>query len=97
MNKMKRRQFSAEFKLHAVRLSELGDKSISQLEKDLGLSNGQLSHWRRKYLEDGEQAFEPAPRNELEREVQGLRRENARLKEEQAILKKVLSMFSQDA
>ncbi len=97
MNKMKHRKFSAEFKHQAVRLSELGDKSITQLEKELGLNRGQLSHWRRKYLEEGDTAFEPAPRNELEREVRSLRRENARLKEEQAILKKVLSMFSQDA
>lgn len=97
MKQMKRRKFSAEFKQNAVRLSEVDDKSVSQLEQELGLSRGQLSHWRRKYLEEGESAFESAPRNEMEREVQLLRRENARLKEEQAILKKVLTMFSQDA
>ena len=97
MKQMKRRKFSAEFKRNAVRLSEIGDKGVSQLEHELGLSRGQLSHWRRLYLEQGVAAFEPAPRSEMEREVQRLRRENARLKEEQAILKKVLTMFSQDA
>lgn len=93
---MKRRKFSAEFKENAVRLTQVSDKSIKQLEKELGLSNGQLSHWRRKYFDEGETAFTPEPTSDLEREVQRLRRENARLKEEQEILKKVLGIFSQD-
>jgi transposase len=95
MKEMKRRRFSAEFKRNAVRLSEIGDKPINQLEKELGLSKGQLSHWRRTYLEEGEKAFETRPRSAIEQELQALRRENARLREEQTILKKVLSMFSQ--
>lgn len=93
----RRRSFSSEFKQQAVRLSEKGDKSIPQIERDLGLSRGQLSHWRRQYAEAGEDAFDGKVRNETEREVLRLRRENARLKEEQEILKKVLNIFSQDA
>ena len=92
----RRRSFSAEFKREAVRLSEKGEKSIPQLERDLGLSRGQLSHWRRQFAEAGEDAFDGKPRNESERELQRLRRENARLKEEQEILKKVFRIFSQD-
>lgn len=98
MSKLKRRRrtFTADFKQQAVRLSETSDKSIPQLEQDLGLSRGQLSHWRRIYREEGGAAFEPKPKTDLEREVLRLRRENTQLKEEHAILKKVLSMFSKD-
>lgn len=39
MKQMKRRKFSAEFKHNAVRLSEISDKGVSQLERELGLSN----------------------------------------------------------
>ena len=93
----RRRSFSAEFKQEAVRLSEKGEKSIPQLERELGLSRGQLSHWRRQFAEGGESAFDGKVRNETERELMRLRRENARLKEEQDILKKVFRIFSQDA
>lgn len=94
MNQMKRRAFSATFKLEAVRLSEVGDRSVTQLEQELGLSRGQLSHWRRRYLEQGAQAFEPRPRTDEERELTALRAEVVRLREERDILKKVLTLFS---
>lgn len=97
MNKNKRRRkFTAEFKQNAVRLSQTSDKSIPQIERELGLSRGQLSHWRTKYNQLGEEAFESKVLSDTDRELHRLRRENARLKEEQAILKKVLSMYSQD-
>lgn len=94
MNQMKRRTFSATFKREAVRLSEMGDKSVTQLEQELGLSRGQLSHWRRQYLEQGVQAFDPPPRTDAERELATLRAEVVRLREERDILKKVLTLFS---
>lgn len=94
MNRMKRRTFDASFKREAVRLSEIGDKGVAQLEVELGLSRGQLSHWRRQYLERGAAAFEAPPRSAEARELASLRAEVARLREERAILKKVLAMYS---
>jgi len=94
MKQMKRRTFSATFKREAVRLSEIGDRGVSQLEQELGLSRGQLSHWRRQYLERGAEAFEAPPRSTEERELATLRAEVARLREERDILKKVLAMYS---
>jgi hypothetical protein len=35
MKEMKRRKFNAEFKESAVRLSEIGDKGVTQLEREL--------------------------------------------------------------
>ena len=96
MQATKRRTFSASFKREAVRLSEVSEKGISQLEAELGLSRGQLSHWRRQYSNStrGEQAFEATARTPEGRELATLRAEVARLREERDILKKVLTMFS---
>ena len=94
MKESKRRTFSAHFKREAVRLSEVSDKGVSQVETELGLSRGQLSHWRRQAAARGEQAFEPVARTPEAGEVAALRAEVARLREERDILKKVLTMFS---
>lgn len=92
-----RRTFTPEFKLEAVRLSEVSDKGVTALERELNLSSGQLSHWRRQYLEAGDGAF--VGRGQTSNEdthLRQLRRENARLREERDILKKVLAMYSQE-
>lgn len=94
MNKTRRR-FSREFKREAVRLSELGDKGVSQLERELGLSRGQLSHWRREAQARGEDAFLREKRSPEEQERDALQAEIARLREERDILKKVLAMYAE--
>jgi transposase-like protein len=38
-----KRTFTAEFKRDAIALSERGDRSIAQIERDLGLSAGRRS------------------------------------------------------
>ena len=45
MSKLKR-TFTAEFKRDAIALAERGDRSVAQIERDLGLSAGCLRHWR---------------------------------------------------
>lgn len=95
--KKKRRTFTREYKLQAVRLSEVSDQGVAALERELGLSKGQLSHWRSQYLAGGEEAFVGrGKRTPQEQELYELRQEVARLKEERDILKKVLAMYSQD-
>ena len=39
----KRRNYTREFKLEAIRLSETSGKSNAQIERDLGTSSGCLS------------------------------------------------------
>jgi transposase len=41
-----KRTFTAEFKRDAIALAERGDRSVAQIERDLGLSGGCLRHWR---------------------------------------------------
>ncbi|MBN1874937.1 MAG: transposase [Anaerolineae bacterium] len=41
-----RRQYTPEFKREAVRLSEKGEKSAAQIERELGVTPKRLYKWR---------------------------------------------------
>jgi transposase len=91
----RRRTYSAEFKMEALRLLETSGKSATQIERDLGIGDGCLSHWRKKLEADGSQAFPghgrvPADQEELVR----LRRELEIVRQERDILKKAVAIFS---
>src|SRR5258707_10327687 len=69
-----KRQYTKEFKLEAIRLYENGDKSVRQVEQDLGITAGLLNKWRGKHQSDGSQALVgTGHQTELESEVQLLR------------------------
>ena len=94
MERKERRHHTREFKLEAVRLAGMGDKTKAQVARELGIRVNQLRQWR---LE-----FEEAERNgtirpELataEHDVEKLRKENARLREEIQTLKKAAIYFA---
>jgi transposase len=75
MNGMKQRRYTTEFKSQAIELVKLG-KSVTEVARDLALSEGVLYEWIRK-------ASKAAPLG-----LRRLRRENANLKLENDILKK---------
>jgi transposase len=94
MNK-KRRTYSREFKLEALRLWQTTDKSGAEIERELGIGDGCLSRWKQKYLSDGESAFPGQGRLPPEEdEVRRLRRELAIARQERDILKKAVAIFS---
>jgi transposase-like protein len=84
----KRRSFSAEFKAEAVRLCEVGDRSIGKVAKDLDLTDGALREWVKRAEIDAGQgppgALTTAERDELGQ----LRKQVKRLEMEREILKK---------
>jgi transposase len=93
--KKTRRTYSREFKLEAVRLAETSGKSLSQIERDLGIPNGNLWRWRRKLSADGEDAFPGHGRQSPEQErIRQLERENEILRQQRDILKKAVAIFS---
>lgn len=95
----KRKKYSPEFKLDALRLAETSDKSISQLERELGITAGLLHKWKQRYRIkiDGTAEESSLERSELEEakaRVRELERELAITREEREILKKTISIFS---
>ena len=96
LNSERRRQrFTREFKLEAVRLLELGQKSATQLALELGVQRGQLYKWQAQVKAGGQLHGGPGrPKLAEESELSRLRRELKRVTEERDILKKAQAYFS---
>lgn len=97
----KRRVFTREFKLEAVRLVVEGGQSVSEVAAALGIRPDMLRDWKRQ--------VERRPRNETkdlfrgngkagsqEEELKRLRRENETLREERDFLKKAAAYFAKE-
>ena len=90
------RRWSKEEKLKYVRLHLEEHQSLRQIEQEHGVSNGLVSAWVKKYLEEGEEALEPHNGNPYAAlhtskslsEVERLRLMVAKLEVENARLKK---------
>jgi len=87
----KRRTYTKEFKLEAIRLAEERG-NISAVARNLGLHGGQIQRWKKRYELDGEKAF-PGQGRAKDEEFDRLQRELKRVKEENAILKKAVGIF----
>lgn len=91
----KRRLYSREFKLEAIRMTETSGKTILEIEDDLGIPHGMLNKWRRKLKREGDEAFRGQGQLKAEdEELRQLRQENELLRQEREILKKALAIFT---
>ena len=93
MSERKRRQFSSEFKLEAVRQVSEAGKPLAQVARELGIRPDTLCGWRRQAEgRAGLAAADVFPGNgqfpSQEAEVRGLRRELEIARQEVAFLKK---------
>ncbi len=95
----KRKKISKQFKLDAIEQYEHGDKSMAQVERELGITAGSLGKWRSE-LREAKSETDAFPGNgnlpESEARLRQLERENAQLRQEKEILKKVLAIYSRD-
>ena len=93
----KRRQYTKEFKVEAVRLIVEEGRPISEVARELGIGENLLHRWKKKY-EEGE--IDPFPGqgrlSPEDEELRRLRRENKRLRMEHEILKKAVAIFSEE-
>ena len=90
-----RRKFSREFKIEAVRMITEGGHSVAQVARDLDVRSEMLRRWRKKLEQEGSGAFPGAGTMQpADAELQRLRRDLSRVREERDILKKALAIFS---
>ncbi len=75
------RTFTREFKIEAVRLAETSGKPITELARDLGISDSTIHHWRKELAQHGKDAF-PGSGHQTP-----IGEENRRLKRELEIVK----------
>ena len=95
--RIRRRQFDAQFKLDAVRLMDASDRSPRDVAKDLGIRHEMLYRWKRELSSDPPNAFPGKGRMKPEQEqLRQLQAELARVTQERDILKKALAFFSKN-
>ena len=102
MSEQKRRRFTAEFKIEAVRLVKEEGLSESRIAEDLGVRVDTLQKWiNAAEGRAGLKARDIFPGNgrlpEMEEELRRLRRENEILRQEREILKKATAFFAKES
>ncbi len=96
----KRRSFTREFKIEALKLVTEKGMSIAEAARSLGLHDNLLRIWK-KSLEKELQGDQPAfsghgNRPALEQQIHELRLENRRLLMERDIVKKATALFAKE-
>ena len=85
-----RMKYDEDFKKNAVKLSYASSKSVIEVAKQLGISDGMLYRWRQKYTPDGDKTKQAT----LEQENKALRLELAEARMEADMLKKATAYFA---
>lgn len=93
----KRKRFSQEFKVEAVRLLEAGSRPASELARQLGIARNRLYKWQEQVRKNGAGAFPGSGRRRgTGGELARLKQELERVKEERDILKKAAAYFAKE-
>jgi transposase len=94
----KRRSYSREFKIEAVKFVTEKGYSVAEAARSLGVHETLLRSWKQALNDQGEQAF-PGQGHlpPFEEELRRLRAENQRLRQERDILKKATAFFAREA
>ncbi len=93
--KRRRRRYTKEFKMEAVKLVKERDGHVTEVANNLGIHPVMLHRWIKEYSDDPEFAFPGLGKlKEPDEELRQLRKEVKDLRQERDILKKALSIFS---
>jgi len=94
----KRKVFSREFKIEAVKLVTEQGYGIGQAAESLGISANSLRKWREKFEDQGQEAFPGKGKlTATDKELCKLREDCRRLRMERDILKKATAFFAKES
>ena len=98
MSRKRSPAYTEEFRREAVKRSEKPGVTQAQVAKELGVSAQQIANWKRQFTRLSDKQFNSVDgvdysKKESE-ELRRLRRENKRLQEEMAFLKKAAAYFA---
>lgn len=91
----KRRRFTRDFKIDAIKLVKEGGMTPKEVNEHLGLGPQLVQRWMKEYKADSQEAFPGVGQpKSSEKELYALKRKLKRVEEERDILKKALAIFS---
>jgi len=98
---MKRRKYDQEFKDDAVSMLTRSGKSATDVGRELGINGNMLARWKQEHLSKMDQTcgslresgMKPS---DVDADNRRLRKELAYVSEQRDILKKAISIFSQE-
>ena len=94
---LEKKTYTEEFKREALRLLESSGKPVATLERELGLSHGLLRRWRKRFrVSASKESLALSDVEQLKAELRRVKRELEIVQQERDILKKTVSIFSQD-
>ncbi len=92
----KRRNYSRDYKLAAVKKVVEQGLSYREVARDLGIRDTMIHSWRKVFEADGTLQAEIENNPSVESELKCLRKENRQLKMERDILKKATAFFAKE-
>jgi transposase len=94
----KRKQFSKQFKMDAVKLLTEQGYKVSEAARNLGIHHSSLRRWKKQFETNGNQAFPGKGHISPEKEeLDRLRKEVKKLRMEREILKKAAAFFANES
>ena len=94
----KRRTFTRQFKIDAVKLVTEQGYKLSEAARNLGIDSSVLRRWKMQLETEGSDAFPGKGHMVPEKEeLARLRKENKRLRMERDILKKAAAFFAKES
>jgi len=93
----KRRVFSREFKLAAVKKVVEQGLAYGTVARDLGVSDSLIRKWKKSFDDEGTTEVNAVGNSSVESELKRLREENRQLKMERDILKKATAFFAKES
>jgi transposase len=95
--KKPRKSYSREFKIEAVRMTTEGGISVAQAARDLEINESILYNWRRQFRQWGAGCGAGKEALSQAEEIQRLRKDLARVREERDFLKKAAVWLAKEA
>ena len=94
----KRKHYSKQFKVDAVKLVTEQGYNVSEAARNLGIHHSSLRRWKRQLETNGNQAFPGKGNlNPEKEELFRLRKEVKKLRMEREILKKAAAFFAKES
>ncbi len=89
----KNKKYSNEFKQEVLSMVAAGERTVSQIERDLDITPGLIYKWQQRYrvVEDN---LQPSAERAEHTEIRRLKRELEITRQERDILKKAIRVFS---